>query len=57
MLVDFESCKKIEEKLTLTFGTLRYTDPEEGFNMSEARHDFYSISRVREWMDKPVTDW
>ena len=56
LLVYSESCKKIGEKLTLTFGTPGYMDPEDEFKTSEAHHDFYNIARVREWMDKPVID-
>ncbi|KAH6847188.1 serine/threonine-protein kinase [Chaetomium sp. MPI-CAGE-AT-0009] len=50
VFVDFGSCRPFGEGLQST-GTPGWY--EEQFNTSEAKHDTYSIKKLREWLEKP----
>ncbi|KAJ5935162.1 hypothetical protein N7466_004709 [Penicillium verhagenii] len=50
VLVDFNSCKPIGEKLTYSRGTLSWTDEEDEWDTSETRHDFFGMEKIREWL-------
>ena len=55
VLVDFEACRKIGEKLPYTRGTEGWVNPEDDLSVSDACHDRYGLAKVREWMDNPET--
>lgn len=51
VLIDFDSCRPIGQKLLHSRGTPGWTDEGDSWDTSETRHDTFAIGKIRAWWD------
>jgi hypothetical protein len=58
VLVDFGSCREIGHELGISRGTMGWIEGDiRDYNLSEERHDWFAVEKIRAWLEKPNFDW
>ncbi len=56
VLIDFGSCQYIGRDMGPSRGTIGWTDEQEPYTTSEARHDTFALKKFRTWLETPTFD-
>lgn len=55
VLIDFDSCHEIGQKLLTSRGTEGWRDVDiNDYDTSEKSHDIFALGKLRAWLDKPT---
>ncbi|GJC96427.1 hypothetical protein ColKHC_05253 [Colletotrichum higginsianum] len=54
VLIDFDSCRPIGQKLLHSRGTPGWTDESDSWDTSEIRHDTFAIEKIHGWLDEQL---
>ncbi|KAL6818249.1 kinase-like domain-containing protein [Trichoderma sp. SZMC 28013] len=55
ILIDFGSCRRIGEKLSLSRGTMGWIDCKmKDYTTSETHHDTFALDRIHGWLSNPI---
>ncbi|OBR09499.1 Serine threonine-protein kinase [Colletotrichum higginsianum IMI 349063] len=54
VLIDFDSCRPIGQRLLHSRGTPGWTDESDSWDTSEIRHDTFAIEKIRGWLDEQL---
>lgn len=57
IVIDFSSCQKFGEELTISGGTEGWMEGDvDDYTTSEKSHDIYALVKIRAWLDNPTFD-